>query len=196
MRFTRMVVLCALALTVGAVTGQLSDELKAQTRPDSRELYDREQIACITEAIYYEGRSDLPGVQIMQVMTILARSKDPQWPGTPCAVIRQPGAFSYYYDDKVRYAPLDSVAWARAARIAKETYEEAWKTQLLPHGGECMRNYRLSDKVLAQKSRKGIRQLHVSKRSLNYFENQKLVLTVGQHSFYALAHCKVKLPTT
>lgn len=194
----RLVILAAALVSLGAVSGYVSDELHANTDAKRRAMYDDEQVACITEAIYYEGRSGLPGEQILQAMVILARAadSDPQWPKTPCGVIRQPGAFSYYYDEAVRLQPIEPRAWQRARKLARWTYEHAWTEQLLPRGGECMRNYRLSDKVLARMKPEHLKQLRVSKRSLKYFDGLKLVVTVGQHSFYALPDCRLKLPTT
>jgi hypothetical protein len=190
-----------LSLILGALTGTVVDELDPKMHVTQKtEEISREEIGCLREALYYEGRGGLVGEQIMQGMVILARvaDPDPQWPKTVCGVVHQARQFSYYSDVELMSRPIYAADWGRADAIARQLVREAWVMQLLPHGAECVRSYKMRDAKLASLSPVALKQLHVSAKSLGYFaRTQTPVFSVGDHTFYRDREgCKYSLPTT
>jgi Cell Wall Hydrolase len=195
-----------LALIFGAVLGSAVDDAKMMMRPKPKHqiVFTEEEIGCLREAMYYEGRGGLVGEQIMQGMVIIARATDPdpQWPKTICGVVHQVmkgvPQFSYWGDKALMDLQLEGIAWGNADHLARRLANDVWREQFLPRGAECVRSYKMSDAALAKLSRKSLEQLRVSKRSLDYFERTQIpVFTVGSHTFYRDKEgCKEKLPTT
>ena len=58
----------------------------------------REALECLTEAIYFESRSESFAGQLAVAWVIKNRSEDNRWPDTYCEVAHQPWQFSYYFD--------------------------------------------------------------------------------------------------
>ena len=58
------------------------------------------QLACLTEAIYFEGRSEpLPG-QMAIANVVLNRVKSTKYPDNVCGVVHERHQFSYFWDGK------------------------------------------------------------------------------------------------
>ncbi|HEV3245284.1 MAG TPA: cell wall hydrolase [Candidatus Paceibacterota bacterium] len=166
---------------------------------EAKKAFIEGEIACLKEALYYEGRGGIVLEQLLQGMIILARvaDKDPQWPKTICGAVAQDRQFSYYSDEDVLNRPIERAAMARADMLAKRLYFGAWKTQFLPRGWECVRFYKVSDAKLTSMDEKHLAQLKVSKRSLGYFGTLRAVATIGSHTFYRdPERCVTPLPTT
>jgi|GEM_PF-3164173 len=189
------------AVVYGATLGLVADQLNPNLNTMFSQSVDPEkEIACLQEALYYEGRGGLPGERLMQGMVILARVKDPdrQWPKTICGVVHQPGQFSYRSDTKVMKAPRDPITWLLMGAEARDLIHDAWKKQFLPHGAGCVRSFKVRDVILASLKPIRLEQLHVSERSLGFFpRTQAPVFEVGSHTFYQNKDgCKHPLPTT
>lgn len=202
MRFVqKLIVLGFLSLVFGALFGSVVDDLNPSVQLARQQAaHDEEEISCLREALYYEGRGGLVGEQTMQGMVILARVKDPdpEWPKTICGVVHQPRQFSYWSSSEAMSQPIEAVAWGRADALARLLYSKAWVWQKLPHGAECVRSYKVSDTKLASLTPVALKQLHVSARSLGYFAREQVpVFNVGNHTFYqSRLGCKNPLPTT
>ena len=189
------------AVVYGAGLGLVADQLNPNLKTMFSQSVDPEkEIACLQEALYYEGRGALPGERTMQGMVILARVKDPdrQWPKTICGVVHQPGQFSYWSDKKLMSARRDVIAWKLMELEARDLIRDAWKKQFLPHGAGCVRSYKLRDVLLASLKPIRLEQLHVSEKSLGFFPRTQVpVFEVGSHTFYQnKSGCKHPLPTT
>lgn len=155
---------------------------------------------CLTEALYYEFRGRTVVEMRVGAMALIARATDPdpQWPKTVCGVVNQKGALSYKQNEKLLAQPIDPAAWRKVAAVAREVSAEAWGKQLLPHGAECMRSFKVSDEKLASLSEKHLDQLGITKArtGLKHFERtQRKLFTLGETSFYADKNgCRNPLP--
>jgi hypothetical protein len=221
--FKRYAIACFLAAVLGAVIGSIRDDivqnsvvehashheptpapLQAPTEKDferSNNAFEAQEIACLGEIIFREARSESVGIQRLMAMTVIARrdDPDPQWPKTICGILRQPGAISHA-DRQLDIGPRGVAVLSRALSLAEEVYESAWKTQLLPHGWECVRYWRLSDERLASLKAAHRKQLGISeeRRGLNFFDKLEPVPTPpGTITFFRDPNrCGKRLPTT
>lgn len=95
----------------------------ASARALDRELSARE-LGCLTEAVYYEARSESDDGQAAVAEVILNRAASPQYPADVCAVVYQRNArtcqFSYTCDGSIGRFAVQPAAWARAGRIARD----------------------------------------------------------------------------
>lgn len=81
-----------------------------------------EQRECLAKAVYFEARGEPEEAQAAVAAVVLNRVEDPQFPDTPCAVVRQGGEtppcqFSWWCDGRSD-EPRDQESWKRALRIA------------------------------------------------------------------------------
>lgn len=60
----------------------------------------KKQLACLTEAVYFESRSESFAGQLAVAWVVKNRVEDSRWPSTYCKVAHQPYQFSYYSDGK------------------------------------------------------------------------------------------------
>lgn len=58
-----------------------------------------EEMACLTEAIYFEARGESTAGQVAVANVIRNRVNEDRWPDTYCGVVHQNAQFSYYWDD-------------------------------------------------------------------------------------------------
>lgn len=92
-------------------------------------------IDCLTQAIYYEARSESEEGQAAVAEVILNRARSGRYPREICDVVYQRNArtcqFSYTCDGSIGRTRVNAGSWATAERIAREVY--AGSTQpLLP----------------------------------------------------------------
>lgn len=91
----------------------------ARTRPTSG-------VDCLTEAIYYEARSESEEGQAAVAEVILNRARSGRYPREVCDVVYQRNArtcqFSYTCDGSIGRTRVNAQSWARAERIAREVY--------------------------------------------------------------------------
>jgi len=81
---------------------------------------------CIALAVYYEARGESPEGQRQVVHVIENRVNHSAWPDDACAVVKQKGAFSFYWDGKDEN-PRDAQAWATAQLSVREAWENPWE---------------------------------------------------------------------
>lgn len=78
-------------------------------------------LACLTEAIYFEARSESIAGQIAVAQVIMNRVSDDRWPNDTCSVVHQKHQFSYYWDGKPEVYK-DKKSKQKAARLAEMIY--------------------------------------------------------------------------
>ena len=75
------------------------------------------QVECLTEAIYFEGRSESFIGQLAIANVILNRVKSKKYPNNVCGVVHEKNQFSYYWDGKPEIMN-DSLAIEVAYKVA------------------------------------------------------------------------------
>lgn len=90
-----------------------------------------DDLRCMTEAIYYEARSESEAGQRAVAQVILNRLSDPRYPQSVCGVVyeHKPGArtcqFSFTCDGSMNRGVADQAAWSRAQRFAEDALSGA-----------------------------------------------------------------------
>jgi hypothetical protein len=93
--------------------------------PSDRLSYDR-ALQCLTEAVYYEARSESDSGQRAVAQVVLNRVRHPSYPSSVCGVVyqgsqRRTGCqFSFTCDGSIGRTAIETGAWARAQRIAAQ----------------------------------------------------------------------------
>ena len=92
--------------------------------PTPEEVERSRQLACLTQAIYFEARGESEIGKRAVGYVVLNRVGSPKFPDTVCGVIRQGGPqppcqFSWYCDGRAD-TPKEPQAWAEAQRVAAE----------------------------------------------------------------------------
>lgn len=90
--------------------------------PTPEEIEKSRQLACLTQAIYFEARGESEIGQQAVGYVVMNRVGNPNFADTVCGVIRQGGPqppcqFSWYCDGRAD-TPKEPKAWAEAQRIA------------------------------------------------------------------------------
>lgn len=90
--------------------------------PTPEEIEKSRQLACLTQAIYFEARGESEIGQQAVGYVVMNRVGNPNFADTVCGVIRQGGPqppcqFSWYCDGRAD-TPKEPEAWAEAQRIA------------------------------------------------------------------------------
>ncbi len=114
----------AAALLVTAPSPAFASE-KPQpfSAPQDPASYDR-ALRCLTEAVYYEARSESEDGQRAVAQVVLNRVRHPSYPNSVCGVVyqgshRQTGCqFTFTCDGSLGASYIDGSAWSRAERIA------------------------------------------------------------------------------
>jgi spore germination cell wall hydrolase CwlJ-like protein len=92
-------------------------------------------IECLTQAIYYEARTESEEGQAAVAEVVLNRSRAGGYSRDVCQVVYQRNSrtcqFTFTCDGSIGRGPVNMAAWARAERIAREVHEGG-KTSLLP----------------------------------------------------------------
>ena len=81
-----------------------------------------EQKRCLAQAVYFEARGEPEEAKKAVAAVVLNRVRDPQFPDTPCDVVRQGGEkgpcqFSWWCDGRSDW-PRDPNSWREALRVA------------------------------------------------------------------------------
>ena len=84
------------------------------------------QLDCLTQAVYFEARGEVPRGQAAVAQVVMNRVKNPSFPKTVCGVVFQGAAthgcqFSFACDGSMRRG-RETGAWDRARRIAERTF--------------------------------------------------------------------------
>lgn len=90
-----------------------------------------DELRCMTEAIYYEARSESEAGQRAVAQVVLNRQSDPRYPQSVCGVVYEHKAgartcqFSFTCDGSLNRGIGDQAAWDRAGRYASEALSGA-----------------------------------------------------------------------
>ena len=95
---------------------RLVDRLEDETTPMGR------QLACLATAVYFESRGEPLEGQLAVAQTILNRVESGRHADDVCAVIREPGQFSFRH----ARAPKGGTAWRTAQAIARIAQDRLW----------------------------------------------------------------------
>lgn len=83
-------------------------------------------VECLTQAIYYEARSESEAGQAAVAEVVLNRAASGRYPRNVCDVVYQRNArtcqFSYTCDGSIGRTRINANSWARAERIARDVY--------------------------------------------------------------------------
>ena len=84
-------------------------------------------IECLTQAIYYEARSESEEGQAAVAAVVMNRSRSGRYPRDVCQVVYQRNSrtcqFTFTCDGSIGRRPVNMTSWARAERIAREVHE-------------------------------------------------------------------------
>jgi spore germination cell wall hydrolase CwlJ-like protein len=102
----------------------LSEPYNPAARPFHASALDQaRQLDCLTQAVYYEARGEIPAGQAAVAQVVLNRVRHPAFPKSVCAVVYQ-GAevghgcqFSFACDGSTE-EPREPSAWSRAQKVA------------------------------------------------------------------------------
>ena len=87
---------------------------------------------CMVLAVYFEARSEPESGQRAVATVIINRTHHSAWPNDACAVVKQPAAFSFYWDGKPETI-TDKAAWETAQRAVREAWENPWENMGATH---------------------------------------------------------------
>jgi len=76
---------------------------------------------CLAMAVYFEARSEPEEGQRQVVHVVMNRVNHSAWPNDICEVVKQPKAFSFYWDGKPEKA-TEWEAWEDAQRAVFEAF--------------------------------------------------------------------------
>lgn len=88
-----------------------------------------EQLRCLAGAVYFEARGEPLAGQLAVAQVIINRTEDGRFPRTYCAVVAQPGQFSFMRGRKMPAVRTGSPAWERAVAIAQIAHRGLWESQ-------------------------------------------------------------------
>jgi hypothetical protein len=121
----RMIFLSGVALSVAvppaaAIASEAAEPFAGSRDPGSRER----ALQCLSEAIYYEARSESDDGQRAVAQVVLNRVRHPAYPNSVCGVVYQGSErvtgcqFSFTCDGSMAWG-IEPYAWERARRIAE-----------------------------------------------------------------------------
>src|SRR5579859_1129654 len=90
-----------------------------------------QQADCLATSVYFEAKGEPLNGQLAVAQTIMNRAASGRFPDSYCAVVRQPGQFSFLHHGSMPKAPRDSAEWKRAVAIALIARDGLWK-QIAP----------------------------------------------------------------
>ena len=85
------------------------------------------QTDCLATSVYFEAQGEPLNGQLAVAQTIMNRAASGRFPSSYCAVVRQPGQFSFLRHGGMPSAPHESSAWKRAVAIALIARDGLWK---------------------------------------------------------------------
>lgn len=96
----------------GRPLAELVAELAGSETPDA-------ESDCLARAVYYESKGEPLAGQLTVAEVILNRAGSGRFPSTICAVVRQPGQFSFVRRGHIPTPPAASRDWRTAVAIAR-----------------------------------------------------------------------------
>jgi spore germination cell wall hydrolase CwlJ-like protein len=116
---------------IAALPAESDDVTADTTREPLHRLVDRledetsqmgRQLACLATAVYFESRGEPLEGQLAVAQTIINRVESGRHADDVCAVIREPGQFSFRH----ARAPKGGAAWRTAQAIARIAQDRLW----------------------------------------------------------------------
>lgn len=95
---------------------------------DDDPLMDKE-LRCLAGAVYFEARGEALAGQLAVAQVIINRTHDGRFPRSYCAVVSQPGQFSFMRGGQMPAIPTGSPAWHRAVAIAQIAHQGLWPSE-------------------------------------------------------------------
>jgi len=89
---------------------------------DSPTTDNDEQRLCLARAVYFEARGEPLEGQLAVAQAIINRTESGRYPDSICAVVRQPGQFTFRHGQAVK----QGAAWNHAQAIALVATENLW----------------------------------------------------------------------
>lgn len=83
-------------------------------------------LTCLAQAVYFEARGEELAGQLAVAQVVINRAESGRFPRDYCAVVRQPGQFSFVRGGAIPAAPVASPSWARARAIARIAEQGLW----------------------------------------------------------------------
>ncbi|MXO70510.1 cell wall hydrolase [Alteraurantiacibacter buctensis] len=83
-------------------------------------------LTCLAQAVYFEARGEALTGQLAVAQVVINRAESGRFPRDYCAVVRQPGQFSFVRGGAIPSAPSASPAWVRARAIARIAEQGLW----------------------------------------------------------------------
>lgn len=88
-----------------------------------------EEMKCLAGAVYFESRGEPLAGQLAVAQVIINRTEDARFPASYCAVVAQPGQFSFIKNGRMPHIRENSSAWARARAIAEIAHQGLWQSE-------------------------------------------------------------------
>jgi N-acetylmuramoyl-L-alanine amidase len=84
------------------------------------------ELRCLAGAIYFEARGESLAGQLAVGRVVVERSKSGRFPASYCGVVFQRSQFSFVRGRSMPAIREDSLAWQRAAAIARIADQDSW----------------------------------------------------------------------
>ena len=85
-----------------------------------------EQLRCLAGAIYFESKGEPLVGQLAVARVILNRAEAGRFGGSPCAVVKQRGQFSFVRGGRIPAIDTNRPAYRTAVAVAKVAIADAW----------------------------------------------------------------------
>lgn len=83
---------------------------------------------CLAGAVYFEARGEPLSGQLAVAQVIINRTEDRRFPRSYCAVVAQPGQFSFMRGSRMPAVREGTNAWDRAVAIARIAHQGLWES--------------------------------------------------------------------
>jgi len=87
-----------------------------------------EELKCLASAIYHESRGEPLYGQLAVAQVIVNRAESARFPGSYCAVVRQPKQFSFVRAGRIPQAGKGTPAWDKTQTIAVIADQAMWES--------------------------------------------------------------------
>jgi len=89
-----------------------------------------DELHCLAGAVYFEARGEPLAGQLAVAQVIINRAEDTRFPGSYCAVVAQPGQFSFMRGRQMPAIRTGTAAWTRAVAIAEVAHKGLWESEV------------------------------------------------------------------
>ncbi|MFC3096566.1 cell wall hydrolase [Alteraurantiacibacter palmitatis] len=88
------------------------------------------EMTCLAQAVYFEARGEPLHGQLAVARVVINRAASPRFPDDYCAVVKQPGQFSFVRGGAIPAPNASTLAWSRAKAIARIAHQDLWDSQV------------------------------------------------------------------